>query len=97
VLPGTKRPNEYVVYMAHWDHLGKGLAAAQAIRHLQRRGGQRHGRGRAARRSPRPSCAPRWRPERSIVFLAVTAEEAGLLGSAYYVAHPVVPLAATAR
>ena len=37
-----------------------------------------------------------WRPQRSVVFLAVTAEEKGLLGSEYYAANPLYPLAKTA-
>ena len=92
-LPGSKRPDEYIVYMAHWDHLGRTLA----------RGGDNifngamdNATGTAGLLALAKAFAESGtRPERSIVFLAVTAEEAGLLGSAYYVENPVYPLART--
>lgn len=96
VLPGTKRPDEYVIYMAHWDHLGKALAFG-ATGDTIFNGAVDNATGVAgileiatafAKSNPKPA--------RSVVFLAVTAEESGLLGSAYYAQHPVVPLARTA-
>jgi Zn-dependent M28 family amino/carboxypeptidase len=92
-IPGSRRPDEHVVYMAHWDHLGRTLA----------RGGDSIFNGAVDNATGTAGLialakafmdAPR-RPERSVVFLAVTAEEAGLLGSAYYVEHPIYPLART--
>ena len=90
ILPGSERPDEAVLYMAHWDHLGKhddepgdniyngavdnGTGVAGIL--------EIAGKFAAA---PTP-------PKRSLVFTAVTLEESGLLGSKYYVAHPAVPL-----
>lgn len=93
VIRGTKRPGEYIVYMAHWDHLGH-AAGGSGDRIFN--GAEDNATGTsglltiadAFRRAPA-------KPERSIVFLAVTAEESGLLGSAYYTANPVFPLAQT--
>jgi len=93
VLPGSKRPNEYVVYMAHWDHLGKTLArSGDNIFN----GALDNATGTAGLLTiAKAFTESRQRPERSIVFLAVTLEESGLLGSAYYVANPVFPLQRT--
>ena len=64
-------------------------------RDLQRRGRQRHRLRPAARTRPRlGGQSPK--PKRSALFLAVTAEEKGLLGSKYYTRHPLVPLGKTA-
>ncbi|GAB2787695.1 Zn-dependent M28 family amino/carboxypeptidase [Hymenobacter luteus] len=90
VLPGTTRPGEYIIYSAHWDHFGVGKAiAGDSIYN----GAVDDGTGLAALLSIAEAFqkAPQ-KPERSIVFLAVTAEEQGLLGSAYYAQHPPYPL-----
>ncbi|MBX0289393.1 M28 family peptidase [Hymenobacter sp. HSC-4F20] len=90
VLPGTTRPDEYIIYSAHWDHFGVGKAiAGDSIYN----GAVDDGTGLAALLSIAEAFqkAPQ-KPERSIVFLAVTAEEQGLLGSAYYAQHPPYPL-----
>lgn len=94
VLPGTKRPDEYVVLAAHWDHLGRALAfggdaifngavdnatGTAGLLELARAFGNIHP-----------------KPERSVVFVAFTGEEYGLLGSEYYAEHPTVPLARVA-
>ncbi|MBM4232983.1 MAG: M28 family peptidase [Gammaproteobacteria bacterium] len=92
-LKGSKRPYEYIVYMAHWDHLGKTLA----------RSGDNIFNGALDNATgisglltiAKTFAESRRRPERSIVFLAVTLEESGLLGSAYYVANPIFPLKRT--
>jgi Zn-dependent M28 family amino/carboxypeptidase len=85
--------NQYVVYTAHWDHLGIGPAVnGDSIYN----GAKDNAVGtaglieiaRAFTRLPSP-------PKRSILFLAVTAEEQGLLGSQYYAEIPIYPLAAT--
>ena len=93
-LPGKKYPDETVIYTAHWDHLGIGkpdergdtiyngaLDNATGISQLIEQ-------ARAFAREPRT--------ERSVVFLAVTAEEKGLLGSEYYAQNPLFPEAKTA-
>lgn len=93
MLPGSKRPDEVVVYMAHWDHLGRSLG----------RSGDNIFNGALDNASGTAGLlaiakafveAPR-RPERSVVFLGLTLEESGLLGSAYYAADPVFPLRKT--
>jgi Zn-dependent M28 family amino/carboxypeptidase len=81
--------DEYVVYSAHWDHFGKG---PEGIFH----GAEDDALGCASLieigRSFTKLPAP---PRRSILFLAVTAEEQGLLGSQYYSVTPIYPLAKT--
>ncbi len=86
-IEGTKYPNEYLIYSAHWDHLGKdtSLDGDQiyngAIDNATGTAGLIElARGFIA--NP---------PERSVLFLFVTAEEKGLLGSAYYAQNPVYP------
>jgi len=84
-----KVKDEYVVYTAHWDHFGKN---ADGIFH----GAEDDALGCAAlievaRAFTKLPAAPR----RSILFLAVTAEEQGLLGSEYYSVTPIYPLAKT--
>jgi Zn-dependent M28 family amino/carboxypeptidase len=93
-LPGKKYPDETVIYSAHWDHLGIGkpddrgdtsyngaLDNATGLSQLIEQ-------ARAFAREPRT--------DRSVVFLAVTAEEKGLLGSEYYAENPLFPAAKTA-
>ncbi|MGH8081306.1 MAG: M28 family metallopeptidase [Lysobacter sp.] len=102
-LDGAKRPDEAIVYMAHWDHLGH---------HAEESGHEGHG---ADAKTTGPDTIYNGAvdnasgvagileiaeafskqtppPDRSLLFLAVTLEESGLLGSKYYVAHPTVPL-----
>ncbi|MBO0357872.1 M28 family peptidase [Hymenobacter sp. BT186] len=90
VLPGTTRPNEYIIYSAHWDHFGVGKAiAGDSIYN----GAVDDGTGLAALLSIAEAFQKtKEKPQRSIVFLAVTGEEQGLLGSAYYAQHPPFPL-----
>jgi Zn-dependent M28 family amino/carboxypeptidase len=92
-LPGSKRPNEAIVYMAHWDHLGR---LPNCSGDCVFNGAVDNATGTAGLIALADAFvrAPR-KPERSILFLAVTLEESGLLGSAYYVDHPAVPLANT--
>lgn len=93
VLPGTRYPNEYVAYVAHWDHLGRMIGRSGdtvfngAVDNATGTGGML-AIAEAFVRAKR-------RPQRSLLFLAVTLEESGLLGSAYYVDNPLVPLAST--
>ena len=91
VLPGATAPDEYVLYMGHWDHLGVNPDAegedkiyngavdnATGIAGIIEIG-ERF----ASNETP---------PDRSIMLVAVTAEESGLLGSAYFAEYPPVPL-----
>ena len=93
VLPGAKRPNEYVIYTAHWDHLGRCDADPSGDDICN--GALDNATGTAALIALAEAHAKRGNPDRSIVFLAVTAEESGLLGSRYYAENPVFPLAQT--
>lgn len=85
LIRGSKRPDEVVVYTAHWDHLGIGPVVngdsiyngatdnASAVSWMLEI-------ARAFKNGPAP--------ERSVLFLSVTGEESGLLGSGYYAEHP---------
>ncbi|WP_426102225.1 M28 family metallopeptidase [Massilia sp. TSP1-1-2] len=90
---GTGRKGEYVMYSAHWDHLGVGLADAKGDTIYN--GAIDNGTGIAALVEMARVYAQKPAPKRSVVFLAVTAEERGLMGSEYYAANPVYPLAKT--
>jgi len=93
VLPGPTRPDEYIIYTAHWDHLGIGPAVkGDSIYN----GAVDNATGVAALLNiAKAFTQAKEKPARSVVFLAVTGEEQGLLGSAYYAANPVFPLAKT--
>ncbi len=89
LLPGSERPDEVIVYMGHWDHLGRdtSLEGDQIFN-----GAVDNATGTAALLElARAFAAQDPAPARSVLFLAVTAEEQGLLGSAYYAAHPLFP------
>jgi Zn-dependent M28 family amino/carboxypeptidase len=89
VLPGSDRADEYVVYMAHWDHFGRdpSLEGDQIYN-----GALDNASGTAGLLAlARAFAALDEPPSRSVLFLAVTAEEFGLLGSAYYAQNPVYP------
>jgi len=93
VLPGTKRPNETVIYSAHWDHLGVGLPDAKGDKIYNGALDNASGSSMLIEIARQFAQAPR--TDRSVVFLSVTAEEKGLLGSEYYGANPLYPLATT--
>ncbi len=86
-IEGRKNPDEVIIYTAHWDHLGVGpVVNGDSIYN----GARDNATGVAAlleiarafkRNNPEP--------DRSVVFLAVTAEEQGLLGSKYYAENPI--------
>jgi Zn-dependent M28 family amino/carboxypeptidase len=92
-LPGKTRPNETIIYSAHWDHLGIGAPDARGDRIFN--GAVDNATGVAGVLELARVFAHAPRTDRSIVFLLVTAEEKGLLGSAYYAAHPLYPLSTT--
>ena len=94
MLPGKTHPGETVIYSAHWDHLGVGLPDAKGDRIYN--GAVDNASGVAALLELARAYAKAPRPDRSVLFLAVTAEEKGLLGSEYYAANPLRPLATTA-
>ena len=93
LVPGAKRPDETIIYSSHWDHLGVGLPDAKGDTIYNGAVDNADGIGtmieigRAFAKGPQP--------DRSVVFLAVTAEEKGLLGSEYYAANPLYPLGKT--
>jgi Zn-dependent M28 family amino/carboxypeptidase len=93
VVPGKKYPDETVIYSAHWDHLGIGKPDANGDNIYN--GAVDNGTGIAQLIEQARSFARGPRPDRSVVFMAVTAEEKGLLGSEYYATHPLYPLAKT--
>ena len=93
VMKGTKRPDEYVLYTAHWDHLGRCTAAADGDDICN--GAVDNATGTAALVALAEGFAKAGAPERSVVFLAVTAEESGLLGSKFYAENPIFPLSQT--
>jgi len=88
VLPGTTRANELIIYTAHWDHLGQSFGLPDGIYN----GAVDNGTGIAGLLElarAHTAAGPR---ERSIMFLFVTLEESGLLGSRYYAENPLYPL-----
>jgi Zn-dependent M28 family amino/carboxypeptidase len=93
ILPGTKRPDETVIYTAHHDHLGVGQPDANGDRIYN--GALDNATGVAHLLEQARVFARRPRTERSVLFLAVGAEEKGLLGSEYYVSKPLYPLSKT--
>lgn len=92
-IEGSKHPDETVIYSAHWDHLGVGQPDASGD-HIYN-GAVDNATGTASLIEIGRAFAHAPRPERSVVFLNVTAEEKGLLGSEYYAANPLYPLAMT--
>ena len=93
VLKGKTRPDEYVLYMAHWDHLGMSENVEGEDKIFN--GAVDNATGTASIIEVAETMAERGAPDRSVIFVAVTAEESGLLGSAYYGEKPLVPLAQT--
>ena len=93
ILPGTETPEQGILYLAHWDHLGKHEGEGEdtiyngAIDNATGVAGIIEIAEKFATTEPKP--------KRSLVFLAVTLEESGLLGSKYYVAQPSIDLAQT--
>ncbi|MBN9380120.1 MAG: M20/M25/M40 family metallo-hydrolase [Chitinophagaceae bacterium] len=93
-ITGSRRPDEYIIYSAHWDHLGIGQPDGKGDSIYNGAADNASGTAalleiaRAFKNIPE-------KPERTVIFLAVTAEEQGLLGSAYYAQHPIYPLGRT--
>jgi Zn-dependent M28 family amino/carboxypeptidase len=90
-ITGSKKPDEYIIYTAHWDHFGIGKPDAKGDSIYN--GALDNASGTAALLEiARTFKNLKEKPERTVIFLAVTAEEQGLLGSGYYAAHPLYPL-----
>jgi Zn-dependent M28 family amino/carboxypeptidase len=92
-VEGSKRPDEYVIYSAHWDHLGVGAPDAKGDKIYN--GAIDNATGTTALIELGRAFAQGLKPERTVLFVNVTAEEKGLLGSEYYAAKPLYPLART--
>lgn len=92
-LPGSTKPDEHILYTAHWDHLGKDTSL---IGDQIYNGAVDNASGTGALIEVAEAFAKLpVAPMRSITIIAVTAEEQGLLGSKYYAANPVIPAAKT--
>ncbi|WP_276359073.1 M28 family metallopeptidase [Daejeonella sp. H1SJ63] len=93
-ITGTKRPDEVIIYTSHWDHLGIGKPDETADSIYN--GAFDNASGTAGLiELARAFKSLKVQPERTIVILAVTAEEQGLWGSAYYAQNPIYPAAKT--
>lgn len=88
-LPGKSKPEEHVIYTAHWDHLGKDETKdGDQIYN----GAHDNATGTAASVVMAEAFSQLTaRPDRSVTFLIVTAEEQGLLGSKFYADNPIIP------
>ncbi|WP_444927364.1 M28 family metallopeptidase [Microbulbifer sp. TRSA002] len=92
-LPGKKYADETIVYTAHWDHLGVNRNASGKDHIFN--GAVDNATGTAGLLALAAQAVKEDQADRSLVFVAVTAEESGLLGSKYYAANPVEPLEKT--
>ena len=92
-LPGTTYPDETFLYTGHWDHIGVGTPDANGDAIFN--GAVDNASGTAGLLELARVFAAGPAPERSVVFISFTAEESGLLGSEYYAANPIYPLATT--
>ena len=93
-LEGASHPDETILYTGHWDHIGIGTpdASGDAIFN----GAVDNASGTAALLELARVYGAAPRPQRSVVMVSFTGEESGLLGSTYYAANPLYPLALTA-
>ena len=98
IIRGTEIPDEYVILTAHLDHVGYGRTGSRAGRNVNKihNGADDDGSGTVAvleiAQAFKEASKKGKGPKRSIVFLHVTGEEKGLLGSAYYADNPIYPL-----
>ena len=88
-ITGAKYPDEYIIYTAHWDHLGIGKPDEEGDSIYN--GAVDNASGTAGLLETARAFKKNG-PNRTIVFLSVTAEEQGLWGSAYYAQNPIFPL-----
>ena len=90
-ITGSKHPDEYIVYTAHWDHLGVGKPDSKGDTIYN--GAIDNASGSAALlEMARAFKNKKQKPERTVIFISVTSEEQGLLGSKYYAEHPIYPI-----
>ncbi|MBB6328937.1 Zn-dependent M28 family amino/carboxypeptidase [Algoriphagus iocasae] len=88
-VTGSSKPEEVIVYTAHWDHFG--IGAPDETGDSIYNGALDNASGTAALLALAKAFKTDPQPKRTVVFLAVTAEEQGLWGSAYYAQHPIYP------
>ncbi len=93
-LPGGAHADEAVIFSAHWDAFGIGQPDERGDR--IRRGAIDNATGVASVLELARVFAAGPQPQRTLYFVALTAEEKGLLGASYYAAHPLAPLEKTA-
>jgi Zn-dependent M28 family amino/carboxypeptidase len=97
VLPGSKRADELFIYMAHWDHLGTSAHEEGQEGDFIFNGAEDNASGTGGMLEIAQTFASLpTAPQRSVGFLAVTAEESGLLGSKAYAVNPAFPMHKTA-
>jgi hypothetical protein len=97
-IEGTTRPDEVIIYSAHWDHVGVGADHVSPVSTTEDNiynGAWDNASGTVAIVEMARQFAAAPRPERSVVFAHMAAEEMGLLGAYAYTADPVYPLATT--
>ncbi|HEV2747764.1 MAG TPA: M28 family peptidase [Allosphingosinicella sp.] len=92
-LPGSRQPDETIIYGAHWDAYG--IGAPDAAGDTIRNGAVDNATGTATLIEIARAFAAGKRPERSLLFIGYTAEEKGLLGAEHYAARPPYPLETT--
>lgn len=89
-ITGTKQPDEYIIYSSHWDHFGIGKADEKGDSIYN--GALDNASGTAALLElAKGFSSLKTKPNRTVIFLAVTAEEQGLWGSEYYAQNPIHP------
>lgn len=94
ILPGTDKKDEYIIYTAHWDHLGVGkpIDGDNIYNGAEDNASGTAGLLLLAKRFAESNVEHR----RTIIFAALTAEESGLLGGQHYCENPIYPLEKTA-
>ena len=88
-VTGKTAPEEVIIYTAHWDHIGIGKPDETGDSIYN--GALDNASGTAALLALAKAFKTDEQPDRTVVFLSVTAEEQGLWGSAYYAKHPIYP------
>ena len=92
-FPEAKNPNETVIFTAHWDHLGIGPPDSTGDRIYNGANDNAVGVAQLLEQARAFGGGPP--TDRSVIFLATTGEEVGLLGAEYYVSHPIFPIGRT--